>query len=280
MIEEESTDDAVDRGRRRDRESPCPSRAGHERVGQLRVDRSVAPVGEAALVAVTVWNPTPVDRTVAVESRLDGAVSPPRVDGVPAPGYREGDDGSDGRLAAPVDGSDGTGRRAGYRGTVPAGERVAVGFAVEGAAAAVRTADSESGSDSESDRPVVRVSDEGRADGSAADGSPVADARRTLGVPGPPRATVPVPTPATDPAATPSGPRRLAGGGRGRSPGSGSAPAEAASRWEWQTPERLVDPARRGGDASEAVGSDETEPLVDAGPGRSVGDRPPTRRRP
>jgi hypothetical protein len=278
-------DDAVDCGRRarrggRDRESGRDPTGARERVGQLRVDRTVTTAGDAALVAVTVWNPTRVDRTVAVESRLDGAVSPPRVDGVPAPGYRRGIERGTGGgdlpagTAAPVAGeADGGGHRDGYRGTVPAGERVSVGFAVEGAATAVPADGSESGA------AAVRVSDEGRADGTADGGATVADARRTLGGPRPPRATVPIPTPTTDPDATPSAPPEVDGAGRDGPPASRREPTGAASGWVWQTPARLVDPDHRGETPSEPAVADRDGVVADTAPGRSDRDRPSTRRR-
>lgn len=108
------------------------------------------------LVQVRVRNPTPVDRAVRVESRLDGDVLPPRTDGVVDPGWTDD----------------------GYVGAVPAGDERALGFAVR----------------AEPERPPVDVGDEGRAtDADRPTPTAVEAARRALRSPRPPRDAVPVP---------------------------------------------------------------------------------------
>lgn len=108
------------------------------------------------LVEVRVRNPTPVDRAVRVDSRLDGDVLPPRTDGVADPGWTDD----------------------GYVGVVPAGDERALGFAVR----------------AEPERPPVDVSDEGRAtDADRPEPTAVEAARRALRSPRPPRDAVPVP---------------------------------------------------------------------------------------
>jgi hypothetical protein len=123
----------------------------------LDVSWSVTGAGEFALVAVTLVNPSPVDRVVRVDNRLDGPVLPPR--------------GRDGVVVTP--GWDDQG----YRGVVEAGDRRCLGYAVAAPVA----------------RPPVAVTDEGRAgpDDRPRRTTPAA-ARRALASHRPPRDAVPL----------------------------------------------------------------------------------------
>ncbi|WP_251342185.1 hypothetical protein [Haloplanus halophilus] len=116
---------------------------------------------DVALVTVDLRNPSPVDRRVRVENRLDGPVLPPRRAGVPEPGWDDD----------------------GFTGVVPAGERRALGYACP----------------APGERPPVSVADEGRAtDGEPV--SAVATAVRELADARPPADAVPDASPpaATD----------------------------------------------------------------------------------
>lgn len=73
----------------------------------MHLDWETTPLDGALLVAGQLSNDTPVDRRVRLENRLDGPVLPPRANGVPEAGWDEN----------------------GYETVVPAGERVAVGYA-------------------------------------------------------------------------------------------------------------------------------------------------------
>lgn len=92
---------------------------------------------------------------VTVESLLEGPVWPPRRDGVPIAGW--------------------SGRR--YETPVPAGGRVAVGFASPAAPA----------------DPPVRIADRSRGEVRSADDASPSDVLRALGDPCPPREAVPSP---------------------------------------------------------------------------------------
>jgi hypothetical protein len=123
----------------------------------LDVSWSTTDAGGRTLVAVTLDNPSPVDRVVRVDNRLEGPVLPPR--------------GRDGAVVAP--GWDDEG----YRGVVDAGGRRCLGYAV--AAPVVR--------------PPVAITDEGRAGpDDRADRTTPAAARRALASHRPPRDAVPL----------------------------------------------------------------------------------------
>lgn len=112
--------------------------------------------------------------SVAVESRLDGPVWPPRSEGVPVAGW------SDGRFEA----------------TVPEGGRVAVGFA----------------SPAEPVDPPVEIVDRRRGEVSSGGDATPDDVVRALGDPTPPRDAVPTPETADDPEEATA--RRESAGGR------------------------------------------------------------------
>ena len=128
----------------------------------FETDWSVDEVADVSLIELSVHNPTAVDRRVRVESRLDGPVLPPRDSSVPEAGWDE----------------------RGYAGVVPAGERIALGFAVPAPPT----------------EPPVSVSDEGRATNDEGETS-AADAVRALGPADPPADALPAATgiePTTD----------------------------------------------------------------------------------
>jgi hypothetical protein len=118
----------------------------------LETDWSVDEVADVSLIELSVHNPTAVDRRVRVESRLDGPVLPPRDGSVPEAGWDE----------------------RGYAGVVPAGERLALGFAVPAPPT----------------EPPVSVSDEGRATDEEREAT-AADAVRALGPADPPADAIP-----------------------------------------------------------------------------------------
>jgi hypothetical protein len=118
----------------------------------LETDWSVDEVADVSLIELSVHNPTAVDRRVRVESRLDGPVLPPRDGSVPEAGWDEH----------------------GYAGVVPAGERLALGFAVPAPPT----------------EPPVSVSDEGRATDENEEPT-AADAVRALGPADPPADAIP-----------------------------------------------------------------------------------------
>lgn len=145
----------------------------------MELDWSVDREGDASLVSCRVRNDGAVPRRVRVESRLDGAVLPPRRGGVPEPGWDA----------------------AGVTAVLAPGERRAFGFAsvaepVEPPVAVASAEPVEPGSEAEA----------GAADGV---GDPVRTAVRDLGSPRPPRRAVDgavpseTPTRANDPEATP-----------------------------------------------------------------------------
>jgi hypothetical protein len=159
----------------------------------LETDWSVDEVADVSLIELSVHNPTAVDRRVRVESRLDGPVLPPRDGSVPEAGWDEH----------------------GYAGVVPAGERVALGFAVPAPPT----------------EPPVSVSDEGRATDDEGEAT-AADAVRALGSADPPADALPAAS-GTEPAdaggdgGTGASPSPTDGPG-GQTPlGSGGAPAES-----------------------------------------------------
>jgi hypothetical protein len=114
---------------------------------------------DVVLVTVRLRNPSPVDRRVRVDNRLDGTVLPPRRAGVPEPGW-DAD---------------------GFEGLVPAGERRAIGYACP----APET------------RPPVAVVDEGRAT-EVNEATTAADAVRELGDACPPVDALPAAPPAAE----------------------------------------------------------------------------------
>jgi hypothetical protein len=107
---------------------------------------------DVVLVAVELRNPSPVDRRVRVENRLDGPVLPPRSAGVPDPGWDE----------------------TGFAGVVPAGGTRALGYAAPASG----------------ERPPITVVDEGRASGDES-ASPARAAARELEESRPPADAVP-----------------------------------------------------------------------------------------
>lgn len=126
----------------------------------MELDWSVDRDGDASLVSCRVRNDGAVPRRVRVESRLDGAVLPPRRGGVPEPGWD-----ADGVTAV-----------------LAPGERRAFGFAsvvepVEPPVALARAEPVEPGSEAE-------------ADAAEGTGDPVRTAVRDLGNPRPPRRAV------------------------------------------------------------------------------------------
>ncbi len=118
----------------------------------LETDWSVDEVADVSLIELSVHNPTAVDRRVRVESRLDGPVLPPRDGSVPEAGWDE----------------------RGYAGVVPAGEGLALGFAVPAPPT----------------EPPVSVSDEGRATDEKEEPT-AADAVRALDPADPPADAIP-----------------------------------------------------------------------------------------
>lgn len=73
----------------------------------MQLDWETSSLDGVRLIAGRLSNDAPVDRRVRLENQLDGPVLPPRVDGVPEAGWDE----------------------SGYETVVPAGERVAFGYA-------------------------------------------------------------------------------------------------------------------------------------------------------
>lgn len=179
---------------------------GAARAAMLDLDWRVRETGDVALVAVVVESEAPTPRRVRVESRLDGPVRPPRRGGVPERGFDE----------------------TGYEGVVPAGGRLAVGFA--------SPADPV-------DPPVALVADE-RADarpdqegagtlvgtGPSETSPSAADVLRELGSPAPPRDAVPRPGASGAVAAgRPGGVDAPAAGGDAIAPGADSPAARGGA---------------------------------------------------
>ncbi|QGX95681.1 hypothetical protein EI982_13200 [Haloplanus rallus] len=107
---------------------------------------------DVALVTVELHNPSPVDRRVRVTNRLSGPLLPPRRAGVPERGW-DAD---------------------GFTGVVPAGDRLALGYACP----------------APDERPPVEISDEGRATAEES-GATVAAAIRGLAEARPPADALP-----------------------------------------------------------------------------------------
>jgi hypothetical protein len=153
---------------------------------------SLEATGGVTLVEVRLRNPTPVDRAVRVETRLDGDVLPPRTDGVAEPGWSAD----------------------GFAGVVAAGEERALGFAVR----------------AEPARPPVDVTDEGRAGPEDRPSrAPARAARRALRSPRPPRDAIPLPdvhARSGDPPDAGDAPGTGAATAAPRHRGSGAAPGE------------------------------------------------------
>jgi hypothetical protein len=118
----------------------------------VSVDARAVETDAATLVAATLQGGT-VPTRVTVRNRLDGPVWPPRRSGVPMTGWDE----------------------SGYRGVVPAGATVGIGYACPAPPA---------------DPPVEIVATEPPEDGATFDSAD--DVRRALGSPAPPRAAVPL----------------------------------------------------------------------------------------
>lgn len=123
----------------------------------MDLDWTTETVDGVTLVSVRLTNETPTDRRIRLENRLDGPVLPPRRQGVPEAGWND----------------------RGYETVVPAGERVAVGYACPAPPC---------------DPPVDLVADERALDGvdDTEEASAVGVVRR-LGTADPPRDAVPTP---------------------------------------------------------------------------------------